>query len=280
MENVLSYVNNPHKINNWVMQHQSSVQIWSMFVLTLFLVVLFISDRQFSFMLTFSSMISMMSLLMMLFKIEMAKSVQGVSMNMIISFLLFLSCRAASIIFWQGYLPYDATGDWMYQFVEVIQVAICGLILFRGMVTYKDTAADSEFDSLNPLYLIGPAFIMGLLIHPNLNLSFVGDFLWAFSMYLEAVSGLPQLVLFHKESAVKSFTSHFLFAQFLGKAASLLFWLFTHVELADESRFPGYWIIIMQGVQILIMADFIYQYINCISKGVSVENIISPEREL
>jgi len=276
-----TFMTSTNKINAWVMQHQSSVQIWSMFTLTLFLVILFISDRQFSFMLTFSSMISMMSLLMVFFKIEMAKSVQGVSMNMIISFLVFLSCRAASIIFWQGYLPYDATGDWMYQSVEVIQVTICGLILFRGMVTYKHTAADSEFDSLNPLYLICPAFVMGILIHPKLNLSFVGDFLWAFSMYLEAVSGLPQLVLFHKESAVKSFTSHFLFAQFVGKAASLLFWLFTHAELAeDASKFPGYWIIIMQGVQILIMVDFIYQYINCISRGVSVENIISPEREL
>ena len=41
------------------------------------------------------------------------------------------------------------------------------------------------------LLLVGPCFLLSLLIHPQLNDSYVSDISWAFSMYLETTALLP-----------------------------------------------------------------------------------------
>merc|ERR1712126_2157 len=166
---------------------------------------------------------------MMFFKIEANQSVQGVSSRMIFSYLCLQCARCFSIIFWEGYLPWDSTGDWMYQFCELVILVLCGMIYYRCFT--GTTAPDSDTDSLNPAFIITPALLFALLIHPNLNNNFFGDSAWAFAIYLEALAGLPQLVLFHKEGKVEPFTSHFLFSQVVSKLASLTFWLATHHEL-------------------------------------------------
>lgn len=271
----------PKKLPIWVQEHQTSVQIWSGFGLALALVILFVSDRDFSFLLTFSSMVSMMSFAMMCFKIETNRSVVGVSSRMIACYLSLLTARCYSIIFWEGYLPWDSTGDWMYQFCEGVQLLCCAFIYYRCVNSHKSTAADSDTDVLNPLFLIAPSALLACLIHPSLNNNITGDIAWAFAMYLEALSGLPQLVLFHKEGKVEPFTSHFLIAQTISKISTLMFWLSTHHELSGTNRsLPGYWVIIMQGIQIVIMFDFIYQYVRCLSKGVPVQFMLNAENQL
>lgn len=49
------------------------------------------------------------------------------------------------------------------------------------------------------VYLAAPCFVLALLFHPGLNSHFLADTTWAFSMYLESVAMLPQLVMFQKQ---------------------------------------------------------------------------------
>jgi len=273
----LGAVKDSSKLPQWFNEHRTSVLIWSGFSAFLFFVMIFISDRDFSFLLTLSSMISLMSFAMMLVKIELTRSVSGVSGRMMTCYMFVMFSRLISIVFWEGYLPWDSTGDWFYQMCEGITLCLCGLTLYNTTVKYKGTA-EVDSDYLNPLFLIVPSFILAIILHPNLNNNFMGDTFWAFALYLEAVAGLPQLVLFHRESKVEPFTSHFLAAQCLAKICSFIFWLMTATELNGASgTIPGIWVVIMQAVQLLIMADFLYQYVVCLSRGVSVQFLLKEK---
>jgi len=265
------------KFPRWFNEHKTSISIWTGFSTFLLFVVLFMSDRDFSFLLTLSSMISLMSFAMVLIKIELNQSVSGVSGRMMTCYMFVLLCRLVAIVFWEGYLPLDRTGDWLYQTCEAVTLFLCGVTLYVISVKYKATA-DMDSDSLNPWFLIVPTFILALIFHPALNQNFVGDVSWAFALYLEAFAGLPQLVLFHRESKVEPFTSHFLAAQCLSKICSFIFWIMTASELNGSTHaIPGIWVIVMQAVQLLIMADFIYQYVLCLSKGVSVQFMLEEK---
>lgn len=270
-------VKDTSKMPLWVKEHRTSVSIWTGFSVFLIFVIIFLSDRDFSFLLTFSSMISLMSFAMVLVKIEVNKSVAGVSGRMMTCYLFVLLFRLISIVFWEGYLPWDSTGDWFYQTCESISLILCAVILYNTAVKFKSTA-EMDSDSLNPWFLIVPTAVLALLFHPTLNNSFIGDASWAFALYLEAFAGLPQLVLFHRESKVEPFTSHFLAAQVLSKICSFIFWLMTASELNGNARaLPGIWVIVMQAIQLFIMADFIYQYVGCLSKGVPVQFLLKEK---
>lgn len=49
---------------------------------------------------------------------------------------------------------------------------------------------------LGIVVLVGPALVLAILLHPNLNNNWFTDSAWAFALYLEAVAMLPQLVMF------------------------------------------------------------------------------------
>lgn len=69
------------------------------------------------------------------------------------------------------------------------------------MVPFK-TSYNQELDSVKSYYLIGLAFVLAVLFHSNLNKSVVGDFLWAFTQYLETFAILSQFVLFRNKVVV------------------------------------------------------------------------------
>jgi len=263
------------KVHQWVVEHSSSVRAWTVFLTAAIIIFRLFSDAYFSALLSIASMISMMSFAMVLYKIEINQSVEGVSGYMMLCYVLILASRLISIVFWEGYLPWDSTGDGVYQGIEFVQLVIACVIVYSVFNKYAHTYND-QADTLNPAFLIVPTCLIACIFHPSLNKSFMGDATWAFALYLEALAALPQLVLFHKEKQVQAFTSHFLAAQCLSKVLNFIFWFATASELnSDSHKFHGPWVITIQAVQLLIMADFIYQYIKCVSRGVPVQFVIT-----
>jgi len=53
-----------------------------------------------------------------------------------------------------------------------------------------------DLDTVKSYYLIALTLGLAVLFHSNLNRSPVGDFLWAFTQYLETFAILSQFVLF------------------------------------------------------------------------------------
>lgn len=253
---------------------------WGGFLGIVFLLFRLFSSGDFSFLMTLSSLVSTFSFLMVLIQTETEKSVKGVSLKMMECYLAIQLGRLCAIVPFEGYLPFDKSGDWLYQVVEGLTFCLAGSIVytcrFRHAKTYDPTT-----DGLNHLWLIGPAAVMALVFHPTLNSFLPSDMAWAFALYLESVAVIPQLLMFQKEGQAQPFTAHFLFAQAASKLISFIFWFSSYSELSNPDHhvkaFVGNWVMAMQLIQLLIMGDFIYHYIRCIRAGVSVSQLLVVE---
>lgn len=98
----------------------------------------------------------------------------------------------------QGYLPNDTTGNFIFRVQEAVAVLLSGYILYCIMIKFK-TSYNQDLDTVKSYYLILVAAVLALLFHSSLNRSFVGDYFWAFSQYLETFAILSQFVLFRNK---------------------------------------------------------------------------------
>lgn len=251
---------------------------WGGFSGFVFLIWWLFSSGDFSFLLTASSLVSMFSFLMVLIAIQSGKSVKGVSLKMMECYILVFFCRAIAIIPFEGYLPYDKSGDWLYQLCEGFCLLLSASIVYCCRMQYSWTY-DPAADHMNHMYLVGPTLVIALVLHPHLNNNMVSDIAWAFALYLESVTVLPQLFMFMQEGKAQAHTSHFLAAQALARLMSFIFWASSFSELSNPNhyikRFVGNWVVIIQLIQLIIMGDFIYHYIRCLQRGISVAEVVS-----
>jgi len=255
-------------------------KIWGSFTLFAFVVFMMFSSGDFSFLLTLASLVSTFSFLMVAVKIENGRTVQGVSLKMMECYCLIFVGRLIAIIPFEGYLPFDKSGDWFYQLCEAIGFCLAGTIVYFCRDRYQATH-DPSTDQLNHLFLIFPAFALSLILHPNLNNFLPSDIAWAFALYLESVAVLCQLFMFMKEGQAQPHTSHFLAAQALSKLMSFIFWASSFSELSNPNHYikayVGNWVVAMQLVQLVVMGDFIYHYIQCIRKGIPVSQLLCSD---
>jgi len=252
-------------------------RVWgtfAVFALTIFWVF---SSGDFSFLLTLSSLVSMFSFLMVAMTIESTKSVKGVSLKMMECYIVVFFCRLTAIIPFEGYLPFDKSGDWFYQVCEAFGLCLAGSIVYCCRVQYPSTY-DPNADSFNHLWIIGPALGIALLLHPHLNNFLPTDIAWAFALYLESVTVLPQFFMFMKEGRAQTHTSHFLAAQALSRLMSFVFWASSFSELSNPDhhikKFVGHWVVGIQLVQLIVMGDFIFHYVRAIQKGIPVSEVM------
>ena len=98
----------------------------------------------------------------------------------------------------QGYLPNDTTGNLIFKIQEAIALLLSGYTLYCIMFTFK-TSYNQDLDNVKSYYLIVAAALLALVFHSSLNRSFIGDYCWAFSQYLETFAILSQFVLFRNK---------------------------------------------------------------------------------
>jgi hypothetical protein len=191
--------------------------------------------------------------------------------------------RLCAIVPFEGYLPFDRSGDWLYQVCEASGLCLAGLIVYLCRVRHAGTYS-IKADTLNSLWLILPAFAAALVIHPHLNNHLASDVAWAFALYLESFAVLCQLWVFTNEGRAQTHMAHFLAAQALSKFMSFIFWSASFSELVNPNHyiksFVGTWVVGMQMVQILIMVDFIHNYLYCMWYGVSVSRVCCPDEKV
>lgn len=280
MDRLMEAFKDPEKMKIMLknMSKTEGFRVWGGFgaaVITIFWVF---SSGDFSFLLTLSSLVSMFSFLMVAMAIEQSKSVNGISLKMMECYILVFFCRLCAIIPFEGYLPFDKSGDWLYQVCEAFGLCLAGSIVYCCRVQYPSTY-NAETDKMNHLWLIGPTALIALILHPHLNNFLLSDIAWAFALYLESVTVLPQLSMFISEGKTQTHTAHFLAAQAMSRLMSFIFWASSFSELSNPDhyikKFVGNWVVGIQLLQLIVMGDFIYHYIRCIQKGLPVSELLN-----
>lgn len=188
------------------------------------------------------------SIVLLLLKIVTIKSCAGISLK---------TQELYALVFVTRYL------DLFYHFVSVYNTAM--KLLFLGSsfaivwyMRYDKVVRqkyDREHDTFRHVFLIAPCAVLALLIKEK---STVTEVLWAFSIYLEAVAILPQLVLLQRTKSIDNLTGNYVF--FLGayRTFYLLNWIYRYFT---EEKYRQ-WIVWISGlIQTILYADFFYYYI-------------------
>lgn len=114
---------------------------------------------------------------------------------------------------------------------------------------------DKESDTFQRRYLILPCALLALVVH---NRTTPMEILWTFSIYLEAVAILPQLVLLQRNQNVDTLTGNYVFLLGAYRALYLLNWIYRYLT---ERRYRA-WIVWVSGVvQTALYCDFFYYYL-------------------
>ncbi|KAL3520084.1 hypothetical protein ACH5RR_018233 [Cinchona calisaya] len=192
-------------------------------------------------------MTHLMSILVLLLKIYATKSCSGISMK---------TQELYAVVFLARYL--DLFTDFISLYNTVMKLVFIGssLAIVWCMRYHRAVrrSYDRELDTFRHYFLILASFVFALVVHEKFT---VQEIFWAFSLYLEAVAILPQLVLLQRSGNVDNLTGQYVF--FLGayRGFYILNWIYRYFT---EQRFTR-WIACISGlVQTALYADFFYYY--------------------
>lgn len=217
---------------------------------------------------TFGSLLALFGFGLLVAKVVVTKKVSNMSMKTLQAYALVFAARLSSILFYEGYLPFDRSGDWYYQAQEGAALALAlGLLAAMGFVYPRSYArAQDRFgvpgvipNEAGVLVLVLPALALAAVLHPSLNNNWYTDTAWAFALYLEAIAIYPQLYMFYAPAPgsgagaeIEPFELNFVFALAVGRLCHFVFWLSSYQELNDRAsadfgkKFPGHLVVLSQ----------------------------------
>merc|ERR1711976_357238 len=88
---------------------------------------------------TFGSACTCFAFAALVYRVWSQKSVAGISLKTLGLYSIVYIARLFSILRFQGYLPYDRSGDWLYQLLEASSLVLCGVSIFLTVTKFKDT---------------------------------------------------------------------------------------------------------------------------------------------
>lgn len=142
--------------------------------------------------------------------------------------------------------------------------------------TERKSTYQKEQDTIKFYYVAAPCLVLACLAHPSTSHWLVFRILWAFCVYLEAVSVFPQLRMMQNAKVVERFTAHYVFALGLSRFLSCAHWI---LQLLEGNKYllaalgSGVWpvmVLLSEIVQTFILGDFCYYYVKSYAEGSGV----------
>ncbi|KAL2319292.1 hypothetical protein Fmac_028261 [Flemingia macrophylla] len=155
-------------------------------------------------------------------------------------------------------------------------ISLMSTLLVIWMIRFKlKSSYIKELDNLRLYFVVVPVAILAILIHPYIiDWSLFFRIMWAFSLYLEAVSILPQLRFMQNAKMIETFTGYYVFALGISRFMALAYWIIQIYETGGQRFFWGgsnyLWFLssfVAEMVQSFILADFCFYYIKSFMRG-------------
>jgi hypothetical protein len=208
----------------------------------------FFSDGDFSFLMTLGSLLVLFGFCLLAAKALLTRKLSHVSFKTLQAYALVFAARLCSILFYEGYLPYDKSGDWFYQAVEVSAlVLVVGLLACIQLRVARHAERADTFDKplsnslrtpteAGVLLLVVPALLLAMVLHPSLNNNWLTDVAWTFALYLEAVAIYPQIHVFgNAKEEIEPLELNYVFFLAVARLLHFVFWVSSYQELNDKT---------------------------------------------
>ncbi|KAA0063285.1 hypothetical protein IC582_007266 [Cucumis melo] len=142
------------------------------------------------------------------------------------------------------------------------------------MIRFKLRSSYMEDKDNFPIYYVAvPCALLSFVIHPTTVHNIINRIAWAFCVYLEAVSVLPQLRVMQNTKIVEPFTAHYVFALGVARFLSCAHWVLQVLDTRGRLLTAlgyGLWpsmVLLSEIVQTFILADFCYYYVKSLVGG-------------
>lgn len=256
---------------------QEVAAAYGIFAVCLLTVYHFVANGEFSSILTMSVMFQSLSFAMLGLNTAARGSVAGISARALFLEALSFACRLSSTTWLNGYLPMDASGDFVYQASDMCSLMIIVWLLHRVLVKDRRSYQEEE-DSLPLLPMILGCFVLAGLLHADMNSRPLFDGLWMAGLLLGTVSVLPQLWLITRTGGViEAIMSHYIAMLAVSRVLSGAFMWHARYDITCVEWVQGFnhavWAILAaHAFHLLLLADFGYYYIKAVAqKGLSCQ---------
>lgn len=236
---------------------------YALFIAGALIVYHLIAQGEFSAVLTVSAIFQCLAFSLLGVQ-ALSSDINGISVKSLNLDALALACRLSSTLFFEGYLPGDSTGDYLYQAFDVVSLLMVLCLIYNLMSKQEDRADAENLFPISPL-VVG-ALILACLLHANLDDNRVFDTLWMCGAFIGAIAVLPQLWLMtHNKCCVPALTSHFVAVMALSRVLSGLYMWHAHTEIECDPwigtfNHAGYAVLASHVVHLLLLGDFAYYY--------------------
>jgi hypothetical protein len=244
-------------------RNADEIILYGIFAVIVTICARMLSDLLFSALVTFSAAFTALGFALLLKQVQRRKGVLSVSLRSLYLYAIALGCRLYSTLQYNGYLPVDRSGDWLYQLIETAAL-VCAVVLIIKVKKLHDESCLVGVDTCNAAVLFVACFLIAIAVHPRLNNSTIPDVLWTLALYVETVAMVPQLFLLTKLGGeVDSLQGHYIACMFMARLAMMRFWVTCYEELRPkhaEYNLPGLGVIGSQLLQVVLFADFMHLY--------------------
>uniref|UniRef100_A0A7S2MV43 ER lumen protein-retaining receptor n=1 Tax=Helicotheca tamesis TaxID=374047 RepID=A0A7S2MV43_9STRA len=201
------------------------------------------------------------SIIVLLLRLRVAKNAQGISVRTHELFLVVFVTRYLDL-FTTFYSLYNSCMKILY---IVTTAAIIYMIRFSEPICSTYDKAQDTF--LHWKFAVLPCAIIATITHmigSGLSISPI-ELLWTFSIYLESVAILPQLIVLQRYREVENLTGNYIFFMGAYRALYILNWVY---RAYYEPFYQHHFVVYFCGVlQTLLYADFFYYYVKSKAKG-------------
>lgn len=256
-----------------VSSQQSGVfLVYAAFVTVAVLIFHWIAEGEFSAVLTLSAIFQCLAFSLLGFQ-AVSSGVQGISAKALQLEAIALACRLSSTTWLEGYLPFDQTGDYLYQTFDALSLVMVLYLLHRVLKCRTGQEDDDSFP-VAPFAL--GCLVLAALLHGDLNDRPLFDALWMCGLFAGVVAVLPQLWLITRSRAkVPAMTCHFVAVMAFSRVLSGTYMWHAHNEITCEPWIQGFnhagWsILAAHAVHLMLLGDFAYFYgKNLATRGLS-----------
>merc|ERR1719373_1444633 len=231
-----------------------------------------IAGKNFSSILTMAAMLQTFAFGLLGMQVTFARSACGISVRALVLDALALICRLSSTLVRDGYLPVDASGDWMYQAVDICSVALVLWLLHQVMVVHKNTYQEAE-DSFPAFHVALGAVVLAFIFHPDMDDFPLFDSLWMAGLNISAIAVLPQLWLTTRAGGhMAALTTHYIAALAISQLFNAMFtWhAWAHITCQPWIQGVNHGVLAMAFahlVHVSLLGDFTYCYIRSLVKS-------------
>lgn len=237
----------------------------------------FVAAGEFSAVLTLSVMFQCLAVVLLCLQSLSSGSAAGISARALGLEAMSLVCRLSSTLWLNGYLPVDASGDHLFQAIDVCTLTLVLWLLRRVLVVQGRTyeATDDSFP-ITPMAL--GSLVLATLLHADMNSRPLFDALWMAGLFMGILAVLPQLWLVSRaDGRVEALTSHYIAAMAISRLLSGSFMWHARFDITCEFWVQDFnhavWAILgAHLLHMLLLTDFAYYYV----KGVAKQGLALP----